>query len=94
MLSGIILQNEKYFTIFLLLNLIFIMLFSISMLAIFLKYNYSKDKKLQEITKYIEEINNKNYKLNINDNTEDELSILNIQNNSYVKGNGRKFEKR
>ena len=52
------------------------MLFSISMLAIFLKYNYSKDKKLQEITKYIEEINNKNYKLNINDNTEDELSIL------------------
>ncbi len=76
MLSGIILQNEKYFTIFLLLNLIFIILFSILMLAIFLKYNYSKDKKLQEITKYIEEINNKNYKLNINDNTEDELSIL------------------
>ena len=46
------------------------------LISIFLKYNHSKDKKLKEITKYIEEINNKNYKLDIEDNTEDELSIL------------------
>ena len=46
------------------------------MLIVFLKYNNSKDKKLKEITQYIEEINRKNYKLNIDDNTEDELSIL------------------
>lgn len=44
--------------------------------GVFLKYNKSKDKKLAEITRYIEEINNKNYKLDIDDNTEDELSIL------------------
>lgn len=44
--------------------------------GIFLKYNKSKDKKLVQITRYIEEINNKNYKLDIDDNTEDELSIL------------------
>lgn len=41
-----------------------------------MKYNNSKDEKLKEITRYIEEINNKNYKLDIEDNTEDELSIL------------------
>lgn len=54
----------------------FIIILSIILLSIFLKYNYSKDKKLQEITKYLEQINNKNYKLDIEDNTEDELSIL------------------
>lgn len=42
----------------------------------FIKYNKLKDTKLTEIIKYIEEINNKNYKLDIDDNTEDELSIL------------------
>ena len=45
-------------------------------IAIFLKYNFSKDKKILEITTYIEEINNRNYKLDIEDNKEDELSIL------------------
>ena len=34
------------------------------------------DLKINEITKYIEEINRGNYKLNIEENTEDELSIL------------------
>ena len=45
-------------------------------LGLFLKYNKFKDKKINEIKNYIEEINNKNYKLDIDDNKEGELSIL------------------
>ena len=74
--ESIVIENDKNYTIFLIGNIIFIILISIIILFLFIKYNNSKDKKLNEITKYIEEINNKNYKLDIDDNTEDELSIL------------------
>lgn len=72
----VIIENEKMFSRFLIGNIIFIVVVCIIILILFLKYNNSKDKKLNEITKYIEEINNKNYKLDIDDNSEDELSIL------------------
>ena len=52
--------------------IVFILILSI----IFFKYNQSESKKINEITKYIEEINRGNYRLNIEENTEDELSIL------------------
>lgn len=71
-----ILKNDKYFHKFLILDIVLLLLFIISLLFIFLKYNYSKDKKIKDIIKYIEEINQKNYKLDIEDNNEDELSIL------------------
>ncbi len=71
-----ILLNNDYFYKFLILNVIILLLFSITLLTSFLIYNVSKDKKLKQITKYIEQINNKNYKLNIDENSEDELSIL------------------
>ena len=74
--ESIVIENDKNYTIFLIGNIIFIISISIILLFLFIKYNNSKDKKLNEITKYIEEINNKNYKLDIDDNTEDELSIL------------------
>ncbi len=44
--------------------------------AAFLNYNKEKDRELAKITRYIEEINQKNYKLEIEDMSEDELSIL------------------
>lgn len=72
----VIIENERMFSRFLICNIIFIVVVCIIILTLFLKYNNSKDKKLNEITKYIEEINNKNYKLDIDDNSEDELSIL------------------
>ena len=71
-----ILENDKMFVKFSVINLCFSIGLAIIVLLIFVKYNNSKDKKLKEITNYIEEINNKNYKLDIEDNTEDELSIL------------------
>lgn len=74
--DSVILENENCFVRLLVLNLTLITTFSIIILVIFLRYNRKKDRKLNEITKYIEEINNKNYKLDIDDNTEDELAIL------------------
>ena len=74
--DSIILNNDGYFKVFVLADILLLLLLDILIFFIFLKYNYNKDKKLTEITKYIEEINKRNYKLDIDDNTEDELSIL------------------
>ena len=74
--DAILIENDNYFKIFLILNTTILIILSLVILIIFMKYNNSKDEKLKEITRYIEEINNKNYKLDIDDNTEDELSIL------------------
>ena len=74
--KSIVVENEKIFIKYLILNVILSILLGSILVLIFLKYNFEKDKKLQEITRYIEEINNRNYKLDIEDNTEDELSIL------------------
>lgn len=74
--DALILENDNYFKKFLILNAIFITLYAFLLLGIFLKYNHKKDKELQKITRYIEELNNRNYKLDIDENSEDELSIL------------------
>lgn len=74
--DSILIKNDKLFIKFSIINLCILIGLSTIVIIIFLKYNNHKDKKIQEITKYIEEINNKNYKLDIEDNTEDELSIL------------------
>lgn len=74
--DAIIIENDKNFKIFLIENIIFILIISIILIGLFWGYNKSKDKKLREITNYIEEINNRNYKLYIDENSEDELSIL------------------
>lgn len=57
-------------------NVVTIILLIIAILLILLIYSKSKDKKIQEIIRYIEEINRKNYNLKIEENSEDELSHL------------------
>lgn len=74
--ESILMENGNYFKKFLYTNIGISIFFSILLVTVFLLYNKSKDKKLQEITNYIEEINNRNYTLDIDGNTEDELSIL------------------
>ena len=74
--DALVFENDEEFKIFLILNIVTLFLLFLSLTLVFLLYNYTKDKKLKEITKYIEEINRRNYKLDIEDNTEDELSIL------------------
>lgn len=74
--DSFILNNENCFKRFAVVNLSLLALFSVSLLTVFLKYNREKDRKLAEITQYIRDINKGNYRLRIDDNTEDELSIL------------------
>lgn len=74
--DSIILENENRYHTFLVINIIFFTITIIILVFIFLKYNQIKDKEISEITKYIEEINHKNYTLHIDKISEDELSIL------------------
>lgn len=74
--DDILLKNEEAFHQFLFIDLILLGVFGIGLLFIFILYNHKKDRKLVEITNYIEQINQENYSLDIDDNTEDELSIL------------------
>ena len=66
--DSVILENNTDFQKFIIIDISTLILFILILSIIFFKIN--------EITKYIEEINRGNYKLNIEENTEDELSIL------------------
>lgn len=74
--DSIILDNDRIYSLYIVIMFIVIIMFVLVISVIFIKYNYYKDKKIKEITKYVEEINKKNYKLYIDDNSDDELSIL------------------
>ena len=74
--DSLILENNKEYHKSLFINIVFLMMIIILLILAFLKFNNKKDKEINEITKYIEEINRKNYKLNIDEMSEDELSIL------------------
>lgn len=71
-----ILINDKKFKEFIIIDIALLVMFFIVIFCVFMIYNQSRAKKLKEITNYIEQINKRNYKLSIEDNTEDELSIL------------------
>ncbi len=73
---SLIKENESKFKVFISLNLLFLVISIMLIIYLNLDYDYKKDKELKEITRYIEEINKKNYSLHINDISEDELSIL------------------
>lgn len=79
--DNVLLENEKEFRNFQKINIIYIVIVCLCLMLIFIIYNSNKDRKLRKITEYIEEINRKNYKLDIDSNSEDELSIL--QNEIY-----------
>ena len=74
--DSVILKNDTDHTRFLLVNIAMVLLLFICIVVIFGVYQKNQRKKIDEITKYIEEINNRNYALDIQDNSEDELSIL------------------
>ena len=71
--KSIIKENEKNLNKFLIINILFFSLSFTIIMIIFLSYNKKKEKDISEITKYIEEINKKNYELQIDSITEDEL---------------------
>ena len=71
-----IMINQKSYTTFIIINIVILCALFIAIIYIFIKYNKSQNDKIEEITKYIEAINDGDYTLNIQDNDEDELSIL------------------
>ena len=74
--DAFIMINQKSYTTFVIINIVILCALFIIIIYIFIKYNKSQNDKIEEITKYIEAINNGDYTLNIQDNDEDELSIL------------------
>lgn len=74
--NAIVLDNNKTNNKFLKIEISIIFIGSIILVLIFIIYERNQDKEIEEITKYLEAINNKNYTLKIDENSEDELSIL------------------
>ena len=74
--ESIIIENDRLFSRFIIIyNILFIGL-ALSIILLYLKHENDQDKEIKRIVKCIKEINKKNYAINIEDNTEDELSIL------------------
>ncbi len=65
----------------LVLNILLIIVFSILWMAIIFVYLRKRDRKINQITQYINQIKNRKYDLDINENGEDELS--NLKNELY-----------
>lgn len=63
------------------INIASIIMFLILMIILFVIYRNKQEKELNKIIKYIEQINNKNYELKIDENSEGELS--NLKNELY-----------
>ncbi|MBO5183060.1 MAG: HAMP domain-containing histidine kinase [Bacilli bacterium] len=74
--KSVLLNNEKSYHSFLILNMSFLAFSIIILLIVFIRYNHKKERDIEEIVRCIEQINRKNYELQIDSISEDELSIL------------------
>lgn len=74
--ESIIIENDRLFSGFIIVyNILFIGL-ALSIILLYLKHEKGQNKEIKKIARCIEEINKKNYSINIDENSEDELSIL------------------
>lgn len=74
--DALILENDRKFRTFVLIDSGLLLVFLGICLGFILKYHYNRERKIEEITAYLEEINRGNYKLDISDNSEENWSIL------------------
>lgn len=74
--TSILLSNDAKFNTFLIINISFLIICIGTLLIIFIRYNHKKENDIKDIIKCIEQINRKNYELQIDSISEDELSIL------------------
>lgn len=74
--KSVLLNNNKDYHTFLIVNISFLALSIVTLLIVFIRYNHKKENDIKEIIKCIEQINKKNYELQIDSMSEDELSIL------------------
>lgn len=74
--ESILIKNDRDYHKFLTINLSFLTITVVILLIIYIRYNYKKEKDIKDIIKCIEQINKKNYEIQIDSISEDELSIL------------------
>lgn len=74
--KSVLLNNDKDYHTFLIVNMSFLTITIIALLIICIRYNHKKENDIKDIIKCIEQINKKNYELQIDSISEDELSIL------------------
>ena len=69
-------ENDNKYQQFLVTNITIFFISTIFLIFLFLRFNAKKDREINKITKCLEEINKRNYKIDIEEMSEDELSIL------------------
>ena len=74
--KAVLLENDKSYHTFLIINMSFLIITIASLCILYLRYNYKRKNDIKDIIKYIEQINRRNYELEIDTISEDELSIL------------------
>lgn len=74
--DAVITGNESVYRLFLILNAVVLVCGVAFLVLLFVKYERGKSKDIVDITKTIEQINKRNYELDIDSISEDELSIL------------------
>lgn len=75
-IDNLVIENENKYTFYLVVNLMLVVLLFIIFYIIIFKDKYLFNKNINKLTKYFGEINNGNYDIDINDNKENNLSIL------------------
>ncbi len=74
--EAIVIKNDFLFSKYLIFDVLVFLIIVFLIIMIFASFNDKKDREINKITKLIEEINHKNYKLDIDNISDDELSIL------------------
>lgn len=74
--EAVVLENDEKFRNYVLIDAFLLLAFLFLSLGLFFGFNRRRDRKIGEITAYLEEINRGNYSLDISDNSEESLSIL------------------
>ena len=74
--KAVLLENDKSYHTFLIINMSFLIITITSLCILYFRYNYKRKNDIKDIIKYIEQINRRNYELEIDTISEDELSIL------------------
>ena len=74
--DSLLLENDKVFSFFAIIYNLILLVLSLTFLFLYLKHEKKYESEIKKIVKLIEEINKSNYSLAIDENSEDELSIL------------------
>ena len=69
-------QNNEVYIKFNILKIFILLLSFIILIYLFVRYYFKRDNEIEKIIKCLEKINQKNYEIDINDVSEDKLSIL------------------